>query len=738
MFRPPFNWFNKFGSLPATYKEAMSYEEQIMWLCKEVQRNESYAEEFQAVIDQINESIGSINSDLDDVYRNLNDLATNKQNNLTAGTGILLQNSTISTAPTNLSHLLEANGYIDFSNVSVTDVLDLTPVSASNSNYLILEANQGEKIELVGKLDVAILDSNNQVLFLEKNLEASSFDNPATVDILYNDRKVVASFYETDTHLPDVRLFMSSDFIYDEFSRKQDKLTAGAGISINNNIISATGSSDNYIDISAGLKQNQYIDFSNKTIGDTLSLEPVSATNTADYIKEVEIGEQFKIVGSYILAEIDNRNVIVNKESGTATSQNPYIYDCMAQLPSRARFVVTFENTNTNQPSVSENIDQYYTFNRIESSKEIVKLGNDVYLNDSSPDTGLLNGLYFSDGHKVYVNNVEQPLFNNALFYAEGNDALYLIYSSGYYHQNLCFYELFYNGSTNQWTVGSFSARTNWENVPDHPSINNFKQDLNLVDGTSTTGLTNGLYYTGQYHLKVNNVQDDKFNRALILADGNDVLYVIASPTNNHSSQAYYEVYYDSSSNTWKNGDFYISTEWSKIANKPAIATSINSSSTNNEIAGAKAVYDLHNDLKMISCKISSNYTGNLVGWTPTTIPLDTVMVNEGNCFTLSNNKIIVGAGVSLVRCEWAGARNYNSNDLMVCVYKNDTLLNPTIYANEGDIAASNKYMFGSCTAYIEVQEGDELKLCYRGGDTSGTILFVGGYVLTVTAIKST
>jgi hypothetical protein len=159
--------------------------------------------------------------------------------------------------------------------------------------------------------------------------------------------------------------------------------------------------------------------------------------------------------------------------------------------------------------------------------------------------------------------------------------------------------------------------------------------------------------------------------------------------------------------------------------------------STNKQYPSAKAVYYLHNELKMISCKINSNYTGNLVGWTPTTIPLDTVIVNEGNCFTLSNNKIIVGAGVSLVRCEWAGARKYSSNDLMICVYKNDTLLSPSIYANEGE-ANTKKYMFGSCIAYTEVQEGDELKLCYRGGNTSGTILFVASYTLTVTAIKST
>lgn len=585
MFKPPFNWFNKFGSLPATYKEAMSYEEQIMWLCKEVQRNESYAEEFQAVIDQINESIDSINTDLDEVYLQLN----NKQNNLTAGNGILLQNSTISTAPTNLSHLLVANGYIDFSNVSVSDVLDLTPVTASNSNYLILETSQGEKIELVGKLDLAIVDSNNQVLTLEKNIEASSFDNPASVDILDNNTKLVVSFYETDTYLPDVRLFMSSDFIYDEFQRKQDKLIAGSGITLNGDVISANVNT--FINISPLIKTGSYIDLANKTVGDTVSLEPVSAENTAYFMKEVTVMEQFKITGNVTVAEIDSQNKIVNISSGTGTSQNPALYNCIAQLPSRARIIVSFANTDSNTPSINDNIDGYYTFNNIEGSKMIRKFKEDIYLVDSSPDTGLIDGLYFTGDYHIYVNGTINDRYDKALILVDGA-VIYAIASPYNNHSNQVYSELYYNYSNNTWNVGQFFIDTEWSKVVGRPTINNFTQDLNLVDGTSTTGLTNGVYYTGDYHVIVNNVQDYKFDKALILADSNNVLYVIASPTNNHSGQAYYEVYYDSSSATWKNGDFYIATEWSQVANKPAIATTISSSSTNDEIAGAKAVYD--------------------------------------------------------------------------------------------------------------------------------------------------
>ncbi len=35
--RFPFNWYNKFGTIPSSYREAMSYEEQILWLCQQVE-----------------------------------------------------------------------------------------------------------------------------------------------------------------------------------------------------------------------------------------------------------------------------------------------------------------------------------------------------------------------------------------------------------------------------------------------------------------------------------------------------------------------------------------------------------------------------------------------------------------------------------------------------------------------------------------------------------------------------
>lgn len=35
MFRR-FNWYNKFGTIPSEFREAMSYEEQILWICQQI------------------------------------------------------------------------------------------------------------------------------------------------------------------------------------------------------------------------------------------------------------------------------------------------------------------------------------------------------------------------------------------------------------------------------------------------------------------------------------------------------------------------------------------------------------------------------------------------------------------------------------------------------------------------------------------------------------------------------
>lgn len=463
MFKTPFNWFNKFGTLPETYKEAMSYEEQIMWLCQEIKDNENFIDEFREEFGEVDEVLTNLQEQINGNHRDIIDLQTNKQNKLTAGNGILIQNDTISTAPTYLNFLLQ-NGALNFNDVNIGDVFDLEPLSTANCNYLILDVNQGERIEIIGKFDTALLNNNNEVTALEKNVETSSFDDPFRWEIL-SKCKVVVTWYDVNTNVPDIRLFMSSDYIYDEFQRKQDKLTAGNGITIQNNVISADGGLEP-INLSELINSGAYIDLSG-SLGDTVNLTPVSASNTAYYIKEITPVTKFTIVGNVTVAEIDAENVIVNKSSGTGTASNPLIYDSIASLPSNARIIFSFTGTDSISPSIYYDIDSISINNSFADMKAIHKFRQDLYLDNSSPDTTLIDGLYFTDKYHVYINDNISYQFDNALILVNGS-RLCVIASPSNNTNHLMYYQVYYDN--NQWNYGFMHPSTTWSQVSDKPA----------------------------------------------------------------------------------------------------------------------------------------------------------------------------------------------------------------------------------------------------------------------------
>lgn len=534
MFKTPFNWFNKFGTLPETYKEAMSYEEQIMWLCKEIKDNEDFIDEFREEFGEVDEVLTNLQEQINGNHRDILDLQTNKQNKLTAGNGILIQDDTISTAPTYLNFLLQ-NGALNFNDVNVGDVFDLEPLPTANCNYLILDVNQGERIEIIGKFDTALLNNNNEVTDLEKDVEASSFDDPLRWDIL-SKCKMVVTWYDVNSNVPDIRLFMSSDFIYDELNRKQDKLTAGNGITIQNNVISSEGGLEP-VNLTGLITTGAYIDLSG-SLGDTVNLTPVSASNTAYYIKEITPVTKFTITGNVTVAEIDAENLIVNKSSGTGTASNPLIYDSIASLPSNARIIFSFTGTDSISPSIKYDIDSISINNSFADMKAIHKFRQDLYLDDSSPDTTLIDGLYFTDKYHVYINNTISYQFDNALILVNGS-RLCVIASPSNNTNHLMYYQVYYDN--NQWNYGFMHPYTDWSLISNAPT-NNSSIDLTYF------GLSN------------------KEHSGLYFGTGTDV-------------RARYEV----TPSTYN--DVYLETSTNKV-------TSISSSSTNTEYPSAKATYD--------------------------------------------------------------------------------------------------------------------------------------------------
>lgn len=87
----------------------------------------------------------------------------------------------------------------------------------------------------------------------------------------------------------------------------------------------------------------------------------------------------------------------------------------------------------------------------------------------------------------------------------------------------------------------------------------------------------------------------------------------------------------------------------------PAIATSITSSSTNNEVAGAKAVYDLHNGTDIIKVMLTSDdaYTPSSA-WDWHTVALNAQELKYGDSFSFSaSNKCITVNTNALIQIDW-------------------------------------------------------------------------------------
>ena len=73
-FRFPFNWYNKFGTIPSEFREAMSYEEQILWLCQANKDLQEQFDEFKVSIDEINEALETLQGNVSTLTSSLNDL----------------------------------------------------------------------------------------------------------------------------------------------------------------------------------------------------------------------------------------------------------------------------------------------------------------------------------------------------------------------------------------------------------------------------------------------------------------------------------------------------------------------------------------------------------------------------------------------------------------------------------------------------------------------------------------
>lgn len=183
-FHFPFNWFNKFGTIPSDFREAMSYEEQILWLCKAHQDLQSQFDSFKLSIDTLQDDVENLQSQMD-----------SKQGKLVAGENIYFDNLDISAYLNfNLNDVLETDKYIDLSG-DVGDVVDTTPLSGTNTSYVIVPVKVNEEYFMLGTFTLAKTDFDNKItLKFEQTVPETTF----TKFKVLHEGKLMISWYDTD------------------------------------------------------------------------------------------------------------------------------------------------------------------------------------------------------------------------------------------------------------------------------------------------------------------------------------------------------------------------------------------------------------------------------------------------------------------------------------------------------------------------------------------------------------
>lgn len=231
-------FYAKYGAIPESYLIALSYEEQLLWLCKKIEDLDSNIfEGFEEFKEYVNESLDYLN--------------TNKQDKLEAGDNIVIDGNVISSfIGKNFTPQITPD--ITYGSYDVGATLphfEVLPSDSHKSAIEIIEHETADVYDLKGNFTIYEIDTDTREILRKDN-------GIATTDYyVYNStggRTLAIDFYSTDEYTPRLIREDNLDFSglqeqIDELDEnKQDKLTAGVGISIDeNNVIS--GLNVNYL-----------------------------------------------------------------------------------------------------------------------------------------------------------------------------------------------------------------------------------------------------------------------------------------------------------------------------------------------------------------------------------------------------------------------------------------------------------------------------------------------------------
>lgn len=221
MYRyPKLPFYESFGAIPESYLISLSYEEQILWLCSQIQKlkegSANYNYELLMNLPQINgiELKGNKTSE-----------ELNLQTRLVAGAGIDIVNNVISATGAGgesefLYQYLDTiiNGsYYDI-NKPLGSEISLLPVYQVNTARALIEnVKVNDRFKIVGNYEAGIIDPHgNRLLHRESG-----------VDNFYcmTDGTLVVSWYNTNITTPQIFKYVTANEIFDRFEDDEDDIT---------------------------------------------------------------------------------------------------------------------------------------------------------------------------------------------------------------------------------------------------------------------------------------------------------------------------------------------------------------------------------------------------------------------------------------------------------------------------------------------------------------------------------
>ena len=468
-FNFPFAWYNKFGTIPETYKEAMSYEEQILWLCK-------HQDELQTTITENYSELTSL------IENAINELDEAKQDKLIAGENIQIDGNVISSYNgEDLTSQLTLNSY--FGDYNVGQTLPSSPIAFEDTaSIIILEGASPVTYKIKGNYIVYEIDSSTREI-LEKD-SATLTDSYGTFTTNGN-RTLIVEFLATDTYeakLIKLESQAETQCVITQLT-EDVKLTSGS-VSFSDGLY-YTGS-------------YKLINTNDSTIFPENTLFFYNSTNN-EFLKLTNTTFSSQI-GSEYWRYLDYSNLWYKLEYKTTGTINS-------------------SSTSTQIPTG----EAVYTYVSGLPSLPITTLTEDIELNSSS--VSLAEGVYNTGSFSVlkYVSDFQTYIamipHNTLFYYDESNNDFIMLYDdnvSGWLSEKWT-----YDSGTSDWvqtlnvisqTISASSQATDIPSalavynyiasIPSSP-ITTLTADLELVNGTPT--ISEGLYYTGEYSVKNTN-----------------------------------------------------------------------------------------------------------------------------------------------------------------------------------------------------------------------------------------